>query len=166
MTDLILYSANTWLAFSINERYYGGKHYVWCTPHFDRDNAGIATNVPPSSSPSDICRVLNADIQRNDLHSAAIERNRVGILKGASAKRASGVISPDQERDIVSILARAQLRDFRPMLYVIPWALITTRAIDVPIGERAHPLSVEYRIADLDRSEFDAIPLYASAGLA
>jgi hypothetical protein len=32
---LILYSVNSWLAYIINERYYGGEHFVWCAPVFD-----------------------------------------------------------------------------------------------------------------------------------
>lgn len=29
---LVLYSTNTWLAYTVAERFYGGEHYVWCTP--------------------------------------------------------------------------------------------------------------------------------------
>ncbi len=32
---LVLYSANTLLAYKINETFYKGLHYVWCNPVFD-----------------------------------------------------------------------------------------------------------------------------------
>ncbi len=51
---LVLYSVNTYLAFMINERYYEGKHYVWCSEVFDardRDRLGLYGNIPPTSNP-------------------------------------------------------------------------------------------------------------------
>jgi hypothetical protein len=62
---LILYSTNTWLAFNIAERYYRGRHYIWCTPFFNgRSDKGEAEFVPPTSCPWEIYRSLYGEMAR------------------------------------------------------------------------------------------------------
>lgn len=63
---------------------------------------------------------LEEEVRRRDLHSAKISENRVGILKGASVKRALGVISDIEVSEITAIVDAAQPGDFAPLLYVIP----------------------------------------------
>jgi len=159
MSDpLILYSANTWLSYAIAERYYNGEHYVWCTPAFDGGSPHAAAwHVPPTSSPFEIYKGLFEEVRRGDRHSAAIARNKVGILRGASVKRGAGTITDSQEKEIASILDSAETRDFRPLIYVIPYQLVAGQIINVPISDRAHPLSVEYVVESLQRGQFDVI---------
>jgi hypothetical protein len=149
MTDpLILYSANTWLAYVIGERFYRGEHYVWCTPDFDaRSLASVDQVVPPSSSPSEIYRGLYEDVRRGDRHSAKVKENNAGILRGAEAKRAAGVISETEQNDILSILDQASGRDFRPLLYVIPFDRVRTIVEAAPVELRAirSPASTYWR---------------------
>ena len=122
---LILYSTNTWLAYRIAQQYYGGTHYVWCTPYFDsRSLSGYDVYVPPTSSPSEIYHALHEEVRRGDQHSAKIKENKIGILKGATYKRESRVITEEDERDIAAIVDLAETRDFRPLLYIIPFKLI------------------------------------------
>jgi hypothetical protein len=109
---LVLYSTVTWLAFSIGENYYGGVHYVWCSPYFDVNSVPTSVRLPPTSNPKEIYESLNKEVQAGDAHSAKIAANRVGILKGAAAKRKAGVISDRQYQAISAIVAGQQLLTF------------------------------------------------------
>jgi len=157
---LILYSTNTWLAFNIAERYYRGRHHIWCTPFSNgRSEKGEAGFVPPASCPWEIYRSLYGEWRAGDRHSAKIEQNRDGILRGAKANRDAGVISEAQRSEIAFIVLDAQIRDFEPLVYVIPYGRVSRLVKEVPVGERAHPLSEEYVIESLPRRLFDIIEL-------
>lgn len=156
----LLYSANTWLAYTISQTYYGGEHYVWCHPHPNsrRLPTGLAP-LPPSSSPGDIYLALHADIQGGDLHSAKIEQNRDGIRNGARIKRAAGIITESESEDIEKIVNRSGLRDFRPLLYVIPFGPVADRVGAVPLARRASLFHEEYIIERLPRALSDVVEL-------
>jgi hypothetical protein len=157
---LVLYSANTWLAYIVAEHFYGGEHYVWCTPDFGtQTQAAIDQVAPPSSSPAEIYRSLHEDSRRGDRHSAKVNENKAGILRGAAIKRAGGVISDSQQHEIGSILEQASGRDFRPLLYVIPFHAVRSLAQRVPVAQRAHPLAREYIVESLRRDLFDVLEL-------
>ncbi len=157
---LILYSTSTWLAYVIGERFYRGEHYVWCTPDFDaRALASIDQTTPASSSPAEIYRDLYEDVRRGDRHSSKVKDNKMGILRGIAANRIAGVISDDEQRDIVLMLDRASGRDFRPLLYVIPFERVSGIVQAAPLELRAHPLSREYIIEKLPRRDFDVLEL-------
>ncbi len=85
--NIVLYSANTWLAYNIAERYYQGEHYVWCTPFFDSNVSGPGYTVAPTSSPKEIYINLYKETTRGDRHSSKIADNKVGILKGQPIKK-------------------------------------------------------------------------------
>lgn len=157
---LVLYSTNAYIAYMINERYYKGFHYVWCSEVFDarRQYAyGPHASIPPSSSPWEIYKTMREDVKRGDLHSANVQRLRKNILDGALEKLKAGKISKAQYKDIGKILEEALLSDFRPLLYVIPYQGVAKLVEEVPIEERAHPLSLELRIPALTRKHFDII---------
>ena len=156
----ILYSTNTWLGYQIAEEYYGGEHYVWCTTTFDpRAVRAYEATIPPTSSPGEIYHSLLQETSRGDLHSAKIAENKVGILRGADFKRAAGVITPDVQEEIAAVVAGAGPHDFKPLLYVIPFAAVAGLMTRVAVARRAHPLSVEYIIERLPRAMFDVIQL-------
>lgn len=156
---LILYSTNTWLAFAIAERYYNHLHYVWCSPFFSPRPDIVSVAMPPTAIPGEIYESLGREVKAGDRHSAWIEKNKVGILRGASAKKLASVISHQQETDIASIVELSQVSDFRPLLYVMPFAQVRHLVREVPPAERAHPLSIEYRIEVLPTHLFDVIQL-------
>jgi len=110
---LVLYSANTLLAYKINETFYKGLHYVWCTPVFDgRKLTKLDGGVPPSSSPLEIYETLRENVRRKDDHSLRIDANRTGIKRGAEKQRLQGAITLDQERSIHRIVDKAGHLDF------------------------------------------------------
>lgn len=76
---LLLYSTSTWLAYAIAERYYGGVHYAWCSPVYDGTTAESHINIPPTSSPAEIYRLLLHEVSRGERHGKAIENNREGL---------------------------------------------------------------------------------------
>lgn len=155
---LILYSTNSWLAYMIAQRYYKTEHYVWCTPYFDPRKSGDRESaIPPTSSPFEVYCSLAEEVTRRDRHSAKIKENRTGILRGANAKRQSGVISANQQRDIASIVDHADSADFRPLMYVIPYSEVIDRMREPPPEDKAHLLSEEYIIDSLPRVLFDII---------
>src|SRR5271154_4485922 len=161
--SLLLYSTNTWLAWAIAERYYRGIHWVWCSP-FLRPEPGLsAVAMPPTAIPGEIYDSLASHVRTGDRHSPFIQRNKVGILNGAKSKTEAGLITEAQRGEIVAIVEAAEIRDFRPLLYVIPFRAVAKRAKVVPPEERAHPMSIEYRIEVLPRYFCDVIQLESSS---
>ena len=80
-------------------------------------------------------------------------------MRGVEAKRFNGVINDEIAAEIASVIEAADIYDFRPMCYVIPFCLVRNLVRPVPIGQRAHPLSAEFVIESLPRNCFDAIGL-------
>lgn len=156
---VVLYSTNTWLAYMIAETYYNQRHYVWCTPFFDpeqrvrRDSA-----VPPSSSPRQLYKSLDDDVNGTDGHSSRIKENRVGLIRGANAKKKQGIINARKKEEICLVVEKATLNDFRPLLYIIPCSPLVNKLVRTPpVEDKAHPLSAEYTIEMLPREHFDVI---------
>ena len=145
---LILYSANTWLAFMIAQKYYQKEHYIWCTPVFDSRKAQYnGLIVPPTSCPSEIYHNLHEEVSRGDRHSSKIKENRIGILRGAEIKLSQGLITEAQKEEIAAIVDQAELRDFRPLMYIIPFARVQSLVAEVAISDRAHPVFVKQVVA-------------------
>ncbi len=156
-TPLLLYSVNTWLAYSIAETFYDGEHYVWCTPYFSSRAAPAHVRLPPTSAPCTIYRSLADEVKAGDRHSAKIRDNRMGISRGMNAKLQNGTIDERQSGRIVDVLNGAEIRDFRPLLYVIPFDRVREIVAPVEVADRAHPLSAEFLIERLPRMHFDVI---------
>ncbi|MDB3936203.1 hypothetical protein N9383_05740 [Granulosicoccus sp.] len=142
----------------IAEKYYNRIHYAWCTPFFDY--RGLPPNelsCPPSSTPAEIGRRLNEEIILGDRHSTKIRENKVGLIKGAKFKHQAGVLTDLQFSEIEEIVDQSEIRDFRPLLYVIPSIAANDIISTTTVSQRAHPLSVEYIISELPRDMFDVI---------
>ncbi len=156
---LFLYSTNTWLAFVISERYYRQKHWVWCSPFF-RPAEGVASaGMPPSAIPGEIYDRLFQDVAKGDRHSAWIDKNKAGLIKGANSKESEKVITSEKKAEIIFVVNSAQIADFKPLLYVMPFQRVKHLVREVPPKDRAHPVSVEYIIERLPRSSFDILEL-------
>jgi hypothetical protein len=156
---LLLYSTNTWLAYAVAERFYGGIQLAWCSPVYDGLRAAAHVNIPPTASPAEIYRILLEESRRGEQHSTMIRRNREGIKRGAKAKRAFGIITEAVEKEIHQMLKRSGIGDSRPVLFIIPFEKVRRIAVEVPVQKRAHPFSIEYRIEALPRDCFDMIEL-------
>lgn len=155
---LLLYSTNTLLAYHINQTYYGELHYVWCSAFFGVDNMPLPYRPnPPSSSPQGIYDALFSSIENGDRHCEKVRLNKAGLRRGATFKHGRGEISNTERLEILDNVRLAQLPDFKPLLYVIPYPLVSGVLSTVPVRYRANPLSEEYIIARLPRTSFDII---------
>jgi hypothetical protein len=141
---LILYSTNTLLAYHINQTYYGELHYVWCSAFFGAANIPSPYHPnPPSSSPREIYENLMKAVENSDRHSEKIRLNKAGLRRGATFKHATGDITDAQRLEILDKVRLAQLAAFKPLLYVIPYPLVSGILSTVPVKHRANPLSEE-----------------------
>lgn len=156
----IYYSCCTSLAYFICERYYGQHHYVWCTPYFDPSSRMSQNNcVPPTSNPRDIYWSLKKEVEAGDMHSSKVSSTRRNIQNGADAKLRAGMINAGTHTEILEVVLRAELHDFRPLLLVIPGLPVCRLLRPVPVSQRAAALSEEFLIENLPRKLFDAIEL-------
>jgi hypothetical protein len=67
------------------------------------------------------------------------------------------VIEDETESDIIQATQMAEARDFRPLLFVIPYQAVRRRIEKVPIASRASLLSQEFLIPLLPGRLFDVI---------
>jgi len=154
MSLQIYYGVCTKLAFEINENYYGGKHFGWFAPYFHEPSA------PPSSNPHDIYYRFEEDSRRMDEHSTIIKENRSGIIRGANFMLKNSTISSSTFNDITRLAKRADFQKFQPILMIVPLTpTIQTKLTQVPLSSRAGSHSMEYQIAGIDKTEFQAIRL-------
>lgn len=154
---IVLYSANSSLAYEIAEQFYGGRHFVWCAPNWKISHVGVRTVNPPSSHPLRIYRELADAAVNDDQHCAKLRQNRLGILRGAEEHLANGSITQDSFDIIVEMIEHAKAPEFNPLLYVIPFARVEDRVVPARPTERANVLSREFKIRDLASAEFDVL---------
>lgn len=149
--DFLLYSTGTELAYKIAKEYYHNVHYAWCTDAFD------AFLQPGTSNPRTLCSRYLDQILRNDRHAVEIQNNKAGIIKGASAKLACGIITPDQHSEICARVAYADNSAFYPVVFLIDKRSVNKRLQVVASQDAASNASVEYIIDDLQANEFELI---------
>lgn len=160
VTPIALYSTNTLLAYRINQKYYGQKHYVWCNSSLRGDNSPPDNSNPPSSSPIEIYRDFDKAVKEGDHNSFLISANKLGIRNGAQKKCDAGTITDSDLTEINWIVDSAQIPDFKPLLYLIPYSnLIANIITPVPPQTKAHPFSDECIIESLERAYFDILNL-------
>ncbi|MCD4753721.1 MAG: hypothetical protein K8R40_11670 [Anaerolineaceae bacterium] len=154
----VLYSANSKIAYKLNKRYYDDKHYVYVADRFGSPEieSSLESN-PPSSSPFDRYTSLKAESQRSDKGGYYIQQNKAGIKKGADAKFKNGIITEKECNLIYQICDEVQLIEFSPLMYIIPYEKVKHLLEDVPVNEKAGPLSAEWVIKELPGDLFDII---------
>lgn len=132
---LLLYSTSTWLAYAIAERFYGGVHYAWCSPVYDGKKAASHFNIPPTSSPAELYRALLDEVARGERHSELMKRNRLGIISGAEAMLEAGVITRHRRDEIEEIVEDIHPREFRPVLFVMPYDLVRDKVVEASVRQ-------------------------------
>ena len=154
---LLLYSTNSSIAYMITKDYYNDRHYVWCSTIFNFEDTPRYVPYPPSSCPEKIYIEYMKAIRNTDRHCSKIMENKNGIIKGAEAKKTSGVITDNQYNEILDIVDQSELQLYKPLLYVIPCHLVSNMVESVSINTRANPLFAEYLIRELPRDYFDIL---------
>lgn len=154
-TSVLLWSTNNAIKHRI-ARDYIGYHRVWCSPVFE--GAALSRYAPGSASaassdPAQIYRQLLKDVTSNDRHSEAIRQQRDNHLGLALKLKDDGHVTPEQAAEITTIVTRAEISDWRPLVYVIPTALVASRVQRVPADQWAG-LEPEFIVPDLQAHEF------------
>ena len=157
----MLYSTNSFLKFSIRQRYYGDSHFVWCSECFDSRTQGsyaAASLTAPSSNPCQIYSELLNGSKQKDLHCQKINLQKAAILAITDKDHQAGLLSQVTKEDIVYQVTHADFDSWRPLLYIIPRASIVpaTRIVPVPRQSCASQ-GDEFTISDLKAGEFDVI---------
>lgn len=80
-------------------------------------------------------------------------------MGGAEAKLDEGVISRTRFEEIQMIVETCHPREFRPVLFVMPFDAVRPLIVEASVQERAHPMSLEYRVERLPRDRFDMLEL-------
>ena len=158
MPDL-LYSCNPLMKLTLQERFYGDLHYVWCAEQWDSQTNGkysFRSLVPPSSNPCDIYRSLKDAIARADRHNDHIGRWKSGYLARAAEQVQNDQMTEEDQAELAYMLDTPDFSMWRPLVYIIPKALVQDRIALVRPDNRAG-LGLEYTIAGLRRSEFDLL---------
>jgi hypothetical protein len=151
------------MKFFINEKYRGGKHYVWFSENFDSGTLGTyapGSMVPPTSNPKDIYIDLKKAVEKTDRHNAKIKEQISGLTALAVKWEKAGEITSDEKQDIILMVNEgAYFNHWRPLLYVTPYAaLAPARIKKVPMSLCAG-LGNEYIVEDLNQSEFRIVEL-------
>jgi hypothetical protein len=114
-------------------------------------------NVPPSSNPGEIFeRLRAATIERTDWHEPYIPGWKLKIQELAINWQRDGRITNEEQEEIMLLLERADIGQWRPLIYIIRRELVESRLIRVHLRDRAS-LEMEYKIEDLQPHEFDVI---------
>lgn len=151
LSDFLLYSTGTEMAYLIDKEYYNDVHFVWCTEAFD------AFLQPGSSNPRNLCmRYLN-QIVTGDSHASEIANNKAGILRGANEKLKAGVITKEQFEEIQIRVKYSKPEDYYPVIFLINYRAVRGRLIDPSTADKASKNSIEYKITDLKSGEYDLI---------
>ena len=155
---VLLWSAGNRVTHYISENFFG-QHYVWCSPTFDasaveRGKTGYAQ--PPSSDPVSIYRDLFEGVRRNDAHHHLVERHKAKLQAVALDRHIAKQLTAGGAREVISYLENSTIKDWVPLVYVIPLAPVASRVLTVPRTERAS-WSPEYVIQDLLSTEFSVI---------
>jgi hypothetical protein len=155
----LLWSTNTWLKHYIQMVFGANRHYAWCSPVFDggaQQRYALGAGQDASSDPAAIYRTLHHAVRTSNGHNEKI-RDQKKTLRGLAVKWSQdGSITTAEREEIFSILKYSQIEDFKPLIYVIPYAPVAARVSLVPRERRAGHHR-EYIVQDLDPSEFDII---------
>lgn len=157
-TPIVLWSTTCHLKFVVQERFYG-THYCWCSPVFEAAALGryeVGSKQARSSDPATIYRDLYNFQRSPERHDTKVASFRKSILEVALRKRESHEIDDITMGRIAAMVRNASTDDWRPILYVIPFAGLERRIhlVDIEDAASSEP---EYIINDLGRDEFEPL---------
>jgi hypothetical protein len=159
--SILLWSTATWLKWHIQEEYFGGTHYVWCSPVLNSRSTGFysaSAGRPASSDPFTIYHEIYDAIRTGDRHCAKIAEQGTNLMATATKLELDGIIDEDTRNKVLALVKFATLTDWRPLIYCIPWDPVASRVEEIDANLRAG-VAKEYRIRDLTADEFQLIEL-------
>ena len=138
------------------------QHYIWCSPTFEGaalPRYAIGASQPASSDPATIYRDLHAAVRTKDGGCQKI-KDQKKVLKALAIKWfKNNEISQVDRDEILAMVSRSDVTDWKPLIYVIPFETVAKRVVLVPRTKRASH-EPEYILADLAESEFHIIEPY------
>jgi Glycosyl transferases group 1 len=149
----LFFSTTTHLAHMISKIYYSDLHYIWCTPSFNP----VRTN-PQSANPYEIYKNYLDEVN-NGYMGPTITKHKVGLINGVSVNRQKGIISLNQEQEILEIIYAAEIKHFKPIIYVIAASKVNSAIKAVPQSKKSDLFSQEFLLEQLNGSNFDIIDL-------
>ena len=159
-TSPFLYSANPLVKFTISRDYLNHTHFVWCSDAFDCRRHYLHVGplgTPPSSQPGEIFeRLRAATVERVDWADLSIAGWKTKIKAMSVQWKADGRIDDDAEQEIMFLLDRADIGQWRPLIYIIQRDKVAARLKPVALSSRAS-VEMEYTLEDLQPHEFDVI---------
>ena len=147
----VLYSTNVYLKLFIHQQYRKDIHYVWCSEYFDSELA-------PTSNPKDIFWDLMRAVEKEDSHCYKISEQKLSLITRSLEWKAKGEITNNQRKEIIHRIKNSSFKDWRPIIYLIPYKLVESRLRKVKLPETAN-LGNEFVIKDLKRNEFGIIDI-------
>jgi len=159
MPPLLLYSVNPYLKYYIHQKYRGDIHFVWCSEHFDSRKVGGSSSgsmIPPSSNPASLYEDLKEAVDSEDEGNLKIIQQKNSLKSLAIDWETAGQITTAEKEEIILSIDKGYFKQWHPLIYVIPRALVDSRLIHVSRPSRAS-LGMEFQIHDLKGSEFDVI---------
>jgi len=159
MPSPFLYSTNPLIKYQLQRDYFNHIHFVWCTDCFDGRKQLLHPGepFPPSSNPAELYESLRAaTVERPDWHNGSIAQWKVTMKARILKEALAGSIDKEAEKDLILRLDKAEILDWRPLLYVISRRAVQRRLKRVALSNRASP-SMEYQIHDLRPAEFDVL---------
>jgi hypothetical protein len=143
----------------IQQQFFSGKHWVWCSPAFEGEKLGkytLGAGQPPSSDPACIYRTLHRAVTTGDGGDAKIASQKKTLMGLAVKFQTDGAISKDDQDEIIKMIELSSFEDWRPLIYVIPFEPVASRVRLVSRASRASH-EPEYVIEDLADGEFDIV---------
>jgi hypothetical protein len=161
ITTPFLYSAGRLVKFHLCSQYLSDEHYVWCSDCFDARHHYLHSgpiDTPASSHPAEIFERLRAatDSRQPDWHDPSIASWKLNRKSLAAQWKANAHIDHRAEQGIIFLLDRAEIVQWRPLIYIIHREKVAPRLIPLDLSRRAS-LEMEYIIEDLRPDEFDVI---------
>jgi hypothetical protein len=107
---------------------------------------------------------LQAVCVPNPLHARVADAERLGQRAGTPVMALAvewcnnGLITAGARDEITTIVRMAPFLDWRPLLFIIPYACVSDRVREAPREKRAST-EREFIVPDLKRDEFDIIEL-------
>lgn len=160
MPGPILYSTNPWYSTEVANKYCKGVHLVWVSEQFDSlslSTHSAAALIGATSVPKKIYEQLYAECKTEDGHSPIIKGYKKTFRRLAKAWAADKSITVDERDEILATVNSSSWRIWRPLLYVIPRAVIDPSRISAVTRPDRAAYGPELRIVDLLPQEFDII---------
>lgn len=151
MPPLLLYSVNPYFKYYIHQKYRGDVHFVWCSEYFDSrklSSYSAGSVIPPSSNPASPYENLRDAVESEDEGDLKIIQQKNSLKSLAIDWEKGGQITTAEKEEILVSVDKGHFKQWRPLIYLIPRALVESRLIPVPRPSRAS-LGMEFQIHDL-----------------